>query len=299
MRLTPWKIMIILVILVVGLTLGYTTTQPKTIRIRATTTTSLYVTGLLDYLADQYRLRHPGVIIDFIAVGSGEALRIAESGDICMVLVHAPNLEKQYIDKGVIEDGHIFAYDYFIIAGPLDDPADVRDSKSVVEAFKKIYMAGMEGKTVFVSRGDYSGTHIRELIIWRKVGLNPHGEEWYLETGSGMAQTLLVANEKRGYVLSDIGTYLKLREEGRIPNLEILYSNLTELINIYSIYLVNSCSGIEREYALDFIEFVLGEGQSLIAGYGVDEYGRPLFRPADDRGDQLREIWLDLAEENP
>ncbi len=264
-------------------------------RVRVTTTTSLYATGLLDYLAAEFSKVHPGARIEFIAVGSGEALRRAANGDACMVFVHAPSLEKKYIEMGVLENGRIIAYNYFAIAGPGSDPAGVRGAESAVDAFRRIYQAGEEGRARFVSRGDNSGTHVKEMSIWRMAGLDPRGRSWYLESGQGMAQTLIMADELEAYTLTDTGTFLKLKREGRLPGLEILYTNSTELINIYSVYLVKGCSGEERRVAEMFQEFVY-RNQELIARYGVDRYGRPLFYPAEGREDELRRIWEALAE---
>ena len=267
----------------------------KLVRIRVVTTTSLYATGLLEYLASEFKNVYKNVEFDFIPAGSGEALRRAEMGDACIVFVHAPQLEEKYISKGVIVNHTIFAYNYFIIAGPPNDPADIRNSRTVFEAFMKIYNAGEKEMVIFVSRGDNSGTHIKELSIWEAIGLNPHGRAWYRETGSGMGNTLIVANELKAYVLSDIGTFLKFKKEGRLPNLVILYTNDTELINIYSVYLVASCKGVEKEYAAKFIDFIRSKGQELIAKYGVEEYGQQLFMPAYEKIVFLTEIWERLA----
>jgi len=267
---------------------------PELVRVRVTTTTSLYATGLLDYLADKFKEKYPKVEIDFIAVGSGEALRRAERGDACMVFVHAPSLEKQYMEKGVITGHKIFAYNYFIIVGPPDDPANVKMAENAVAAFRRIYEAGEAGKIKFVSRGDNSGTHVKEMSIWKLAGLDPHGRSWYLESGQGMSQTLVMASELGAYTLSDIGTYLKLKKDGKLPGIELLYSNSTELINIYSIYLVTSCTGKEREYAEKFAEFVYNN-QNLIGSYGVDRYGQPLFYPAEGHEKELQAAWEMLA----
>ncbi|MET1128848.1 MAG: substrate-binding domain-containing protein [Thermoproteota archaeon] len=266
----------------------------RAVRVRVTTTTSLYATGLLDYLADEFKKAHPSVELDFIAVGSGEALRRAEQGDACMVFVHAPSLEKEYIEKGIIEGGRIFAYNFFVIVGPASDPAGVREARTAVEAFQRIYSAGERGAAKFVSRGDVSGTHVRELSIWKLAGLKPQGRSWYLETGQGMAQTLVVASEMSAYTLSDIGTYLELRKEGRIPNLVVLYGNGTELVNVYSVYLVSSCRGEERRAAEEFADFVYTH-QDLVASYGVDDFGQPLFYPARGREAELHKAWEELA----
>ncbi|HIQ10355.1 MAG TPA: tungsten ABC transporter permease [Pyrodictium sp.] len=270
------------------------TSYGKIVRVRVTTTTSLYATGLLDYLADQFYREYPNVRIDFIAVGSGEALKRAAKGDACMVFVHAPSLEREYVEKGVLEQHRIIAYNFFVIVGPQDDPAGVRGAKSATEVFMKIYVAGEEGKATFVSRGDYSGTHVKELSIWRFASLDPRGRPWYRESGAGMAQTLVMANELRAYTLSDIGTYLKLKKDGKLPNLEILYANSTELINIYSVYIVKSCAGEERKYAELFADFIYNN-QDLIGRYGVDKYGQPLFYPAKDKESDLYKIWLKLS----
>ena len=294
---TKFKYIIVIVALVAVAAIGvllYTSYSNKLVRVRVTTTTSLYATGLLDYLADQFYKKYPNVRIDFIAVGSGEALRRAAKGDACMVFVHAPSLEREYIEKGVLEQHRIIAYNFFVIVGPRDDPAGVRSAKNAVEAFRKIYVAGEEGKATFVSRGDNSGTHVKEMSIWKLAGLNPRGRPWYRESGAGMAQTLVMANELRAYTLSDIGTYLKLKKDGKLPNLEILYANDTELINIYSVYIVKSCTGEERKYAELFADFVYNN-QDLIGRYGVDKYGQPLFYPAKGKESDLYKIWLKLS----
>ena len=221
-------------------------------------------------------------------------MRRAEAGDACLVLVHAPSLERRYVEEGVLVGGARFAYNYFVIVGPRGDPANVSGAASAVEAFRRIYAAGEEGLAVFVSRGDRSGTHVRELELWRRAGLDPHGRPWYRESGQGMAQTLIMADELGAYTLSDIGTFLKLERDGRIPGLRLLYSGDPSLINIYSVYLVASCRGRERRAAEEFARFIL-ERQDLIASYGVDRYGQPLFYPAQGREEWLESQWRTLA----
>ncbi len=269
----------------------------RVVRVQVTTTTSLYATGLLDLLADAFTGKHTGVRIEFIAVGSGEALRRAANGDACMVFVHAPSLEKRYIDEGVLTGHRFIAYNYFAIVGPVSDPAGVAKASSAVDAFRRIYAAGEDGRARFVSRGDNSGTHVRETMLWRLAGLDPEGRPWYIVSGQGMAKTLVMADELGAYTLSDTGTFLKLSLDGRIPGLRLLYTNSSELINVYSVYLVKSCSGEAAHYARMFAEFVAGpEGQHIIASYGVEKYGRPLFYPAMGHEEMLREAWERLAE---
>jgi tungstate transport system substrate-binding protein len=269
------------------------------VRLQVTTTTSLYATGLLDMLAEEFAKTHPGVRIEFIAVGSGEALRRAANGDACMVFVHAPSLEKKYIEEGVLRDHRIIAYNFFAIVGPRDDPAGVRGSASAVEAFRKIYEAGEKDAAKFVSRGDNSGTHVRELMLWKLAGLNPEGRPWYIVSGQGMAKTLVMADELGAYTLSDTGTFLKLSLDGRIPGLSLLYTNSSELINVYSVYLVSSCSGEQLAAAKAFALFVSSPaGQKLIASYGVEKYGQPLFYPALGHEEMLKKAWDMLANES-
>ncbi|MEB3806168.1 MAG: substrate-binding domain-containing protein [Desulfurococcales archaeon] len=288
---------IALVLALLALALALQATHGETVRVRATTTTSLYATGLLEHLAREFQSTHRDVTIQYIPVGSGEALKRAERGDACLVLVHAPSLEKRYIDEGVIGYHRIFAYNYFVIVGPGSDPAGVKGSKSIVEVMHRIYNAGEAGRIVFVSRGDRSGTHVRELQLWREAGLDPTGKPWYIETGQGMGETLVIAGNKEAYTLSDIGTYLKFKAEGRIPGLEILYSGDPSLINIYSAYLVTGCSGRERDAAKAFIDFLVSSrGQRLIASYGVEEYGQPLFHPVAGRLSQIEAVWRGMAE---
>ena len=278
-----------------GLT-AYWMFTPHVVRVRISTTTSLYQTGLLDRLAERFEEKHHHVTFEFIAVGTGRALKLAERGDVCAVFVHAPRLEEAYVERGVIVSGRIFAYNYFVIVGPSSDPAGIRGSESAAEAFRRIYRAGEEGRALFVSRGDNSGTHVRELSIWRLAGLDPQGRPWYKEAGQGMAETLVMADEMMAYTLSDISTFLSLKERGRLTNLEVLYSGGEELINIYSAYVVESCGGAERMYAEEFIEFAAGpEGQEIVASYGEEEFGRPLFSPAASRLQELKALWEKLA----
>ncbi|NPA85676.1 MAG: solute-binding protein [Crenarchaeota archaeon] len=257
---------------------------------KVSTTTSLYDTGLLDVLAKAFEEKY-GAKPEFLVVGSGQALRLAKDGAVCLTLVHAPSLEKQYSEY--LTDHIIFAYNYFVIVGPKEDPAGVKDARNATEAFRKIYEAGEAGKALFVSRGDMSGTHVKELSLWKLAGLDPKGRPWYKETGSGMAKTLIIANNMKAYTLSDVSTFLKLKRDGKLPNLEILYSGSEELINIYSGYRVKGC---EDPNAKEFLRFLNStEGQKIIASYGKEEFGRPLFYPAEGKLEWLREVWRELA----
>ncbi|RLE60873.1 MAG: tungsten ABC transporter permease [Thermoprotei archaeon] len=286
----------VIIALVLGLSAIYYFTAPKETILHVSTTTSLYATGLLEELAERFKETHPNVVVQFIPVGSGEALRRAANGDADMVFVHAPSLEKQYIESGILIDGKIIAYNFFVIVGPASDPAGIKDL-SPVDAFRKIFSTGESGNALFVSRGDNSGTHVKELSLWKKAGLNPQGRNWYIESGTGMSDTLLIANEKNAYTLSDIGTYLKLKAEDRI-DLVALVAGGDELLNIYSVYIVNpeKIEGVNYEAAKAFHNFVASDvGQEIIAGYGVKEYGQPLFYPAKDKTGWLKIMWEKLS----
>ncbi len=273
----------------------YQTRQYENV-IRVTTATSLYATGLLDKLAEEFKRRYPEVSIHFIAVGSGEALRRAVRGDADMVLSHAPNLERQYLNDGVLKSGGIFAYNYLIIVGPSEDPANIA-GMDPVRAMTAIYVAGEEGKAKFVSRADKSGTHARELMLWSLAGVNPLNKQWYLELGADMVQTLMVANEKGAYTLSDVSTYLKFSK--RLGGLKTLIEKGDALLNVYSVYVVNSAKvpGVNEKLAEAFMKFILSEeGQKIIEGYGIVEFGRPLFNAANgDPKGELKNAWEDIA----
>jgi len=250
------------------------------------TTTSLYATGLLDYIQERYGELDPGLTIKIIPQGSGAALETAARGDADIVFAHAPNLEKEYIDRGVLKDGVIIAYNYFIVVGPRDDPAGISDSKDIEEVFQKIYQAGEEGKAKFVSRGDRSGTHVRELMLWEAAGLKPGGD-WYIESGSGMGETLLLANQLGAYTLSDVGTYTIFSKKGKINELTKLFEKDDKLLNIYSIYLV---SGRETEDAKRFYQYVIDNISRLIREFNERE-GATIFYPVDTFEGDLKLLW--------
>ncbi len=266
------------------------------VKVFVSTTTSLYQTGLLERLANEFSKQYPNVQLVFIVVGSGEALERASRGDVCVVLSHAPSLEIKYINNGSIRRHTIFAYNYFVVVGPEEDPAGVSKALNVVEAFKKIFEAGEKGLTTFVSRGDKSGTNVKELQLWSLAGLNPVGRGWYKDCGCGMTQALIMSNQLSSYVLSDVSTFLKVKRNGLIPHLKILFSNSTELINVYSAYISSKCGGIELKYAEEFLNFLVSDvGQDVIAGYGVGEYGQQLFYSVRGVEERLLAVWKQLS----
>ena len=243
------------------------------------TTTSLYDTGFLDEVARIFKEEY-GIEIHFIAKGTGAAINDAKLGISDAILVHAKSLEEEFLKEGYGVNRKIFAYNFFVIVGPKDDPAEIR-GLNVVEAMRRIVEAGREGKIIWVSRGDLSGTNVKEISLWEAAGFNYEElrrEPWFRETGAGMGQTLLYTNNVKAYTLSDISTYLKYKREGRIDNLEILVDKGEELINVYSIIIVKDTKKFDLAMKLE--KWLVTEGQELIKNFGRDEFGKPLFNPA-------------------
>jgi tungstate transport system substrate-binding protein len=239
-------------------------------RLLITTTTSLYETGLLQALADEYQ-RESGVKVHFIPLGTGQALEFARRGDADGVMVHAPSLEERFLLDNFGWGRKVFAYNFFYIVGPSSDPAGAR-GQDVLTALRKIAEAGRAGKVRWISRGDNSGTHLKELALWQLSGVEARGG-WYIETGSGMSNTLRVASEMGAYTLTDMGTYLFLYERRQVK-LEVMVGEDKNLLNVYSIMGVRKSR--KREKVMDFARFLVSDrGQDLIAGFK-----KGLFSPA-------------------
>ncbi len=257
-------------------------TNPGVLRIA--TTTSLYDTGLLDALEAKYE-NVSGVDVQITAQGTGQALDTARRGDVDLVLVHSPGLEQEFIDEGYGINPHCFAYNNFLIVGPDSDPAKIKNM-TPEEAFKAIYIAGKNNTpgVAFVSRGDNSGTHNREQQIWKAAGYNyttdiQDSGNWYVETGSGMGETLTIANQKEAYTLTDIGTYLAFKSQ---LNLVQLVTEGGELMNRYSAIAVNpeKNPGVNIDESNRFIDWITSnETKTFIGEFGVAEFGQPLFVP--------------------
>ncbi len=254
--------------LLLGLSVYQRTVAGK--RLVVSTTTSLYETGLLQALGEEYE-RVSGTRIDFIPLGTGQALEFAKRGDADGTVVHAPSLEGKFLRENHGVGRRIFAYNFFAIVGPPADPAGTK-GENVLSALQKIAEAGRAGKVKWVSRADDSGTHAKELKLWQLAGIQPAGE-WYIETGSGMSSTLRVASEMGAYTLTDLGTYLNLREKNRLK-LEIMVGEDRNLLNVYSVIAAKKSGRLGQ--MLDFIRFLTSErAQGLIS-----EFRGGLFHPA-------------------
>jgi tungstate transport system substrate-binding protein len=198
------------------------------------TTTSTQDSGLLDVLVPLFE-RDSGLTVKTIAVGTGQSLALAARGEADVVLVHAPELEKKYVSEGKLLNRRLVMYNDFVIIGPAEDPARIKNETSAAQAMKAIAQSGSR----FVSRGDNSGTNILEKALWKMAGVQPVGP-WYIESGQGMGMTLGVADDRNAYTLTDRGTYLAYQKRLRLP---ILVQGDRPLLNIYSVMQVNPANG--------------------------------------------------------
>jgi tungstate transport system substrate-binding protein len=254
-------------------------------RLIISTTSSLYETGFLDVIKTNFEAKNPDMNISFISQGTGLAIQTAMRGDADMILVHAPSSEYEFLKGGYGVNRKILAYNFFIIVGPADDPAGIA-GKSPSDALKRIRSAGLNGTTVWVSRGDNSGTYSKEKTLWKSIGLDVtelRTEKWYLEAGSTMTPTLKMANEKHGYTLSDIGTYLSNFKNHNI-DLEKLVEASESMLNVYSAIADNpnnpNMTKTNYEGSMQLIRYLISDaGQQLFANYGVNDYGQALFQP--------------------
>ncbi|TSA46528.1 MAG: tungsten ABC transporter substrate-binding protein [Deltaproteobacteria bacterium] len=238
------------------------------------TTTSTQDSGLLDVLIPAFE-KKTGYFVKTIAVGSGQAMAMGRKGEADVLLVHSPDAEKKFVAEGSGVNRLIVMHNDFIVVGPAADPAAIKGAKSTVEAFKKIAAAG----SLFLSRGDNSGTHSKEKGIWKAAGINPEGQKWYQETGLGMGQTLNVAAEKKGYTLADRGTWLSLQQKLGLP---ILKEGDPILLNVYHVIPVNPVKWpkVNADGAKAFSDFMVSaETQRIIKTFGVEKYGGALFFP--------------------
>jgi len=240
------------------------------------TTTSTDNTGLLDYLAPKFQAA-TGIELRWTATGTGKALKLGENCDVDILMVHAPAAEKKFVDDGFGVDRREIMYNDFVIIGPPGDPAGIK-GKSIKDALSAIEAT----KSVFVSRGDNSGTHKKELSLWKAAGLPvPEKESWYVQTGQGMLKTINVAAEKDGYTMTDRGTYIKYENNmGGKPPLVILVEGDKALLNQYSVIAVNPkyCPNVKTDLAQAFIQWIISpETQKAIGDFKL--LGKTLFTP--------------------
>jgi tungstate transport system substrate-binding protein len=243
--------------------------QPR--KLTLATTTSTRDSGLLDALLPVFR-EQTGIDVKVVAVGSGQAIELGRRGDADVLLTHAPDAEQKFVEEGFAKERIPVFYNDFVLIGP--DSPSLRENfpKTVSEALTRI---ASENRT-FISRGDDSGTHRKEQALWKAAGIEPTFSN-YLSSGSGMAQTLRVAEEKQGWTLTDRGTFLVLKSEIKST---IQIEGDPELINPYAVMAVDPVRHphVEAQTAQEFIHFLKEEStRKLISEFGKDKYGQALF----------------------
>jgi tungstate transport system substrate-binding protein len=266
-----WRSLVVALTIALALpTFGIAQAKPSII---LATTTSTQDSGLLDVLVPRFE-KERGIEVKVIAVGTGAALRMAGTGDADVVLVHAPDAERKYVESGDLIDGRLVMHNDFVIVGPSADPAGVKTVKTAADAMRAIAARG-----VFISRGDDSGTHAAERALWAAARVDPKSLDRREETGQGMGATLNVADQKRAYTLTDRGTYLSLRKR---LNLLILFQGDPSLRNVYHVYVVNPARHPKARHAeaRAFIEFLVSPAiQQAIGAFKQDIHGESLFYP--------------------
>lgn len=240
-------------------------------------TTSTQDSGLFDELIPAFE-KVSVYKVKVIAVGSGEAIKLGVKGEADVLLVHSRKAEDQFVADGYGINRKDVMHNDFIIVGPESDPAKIKGMESAAEAFKAIADSG----SIFLSRADDSGTHKKELSIWEKAQVNPAGD-WYIETGQGMGETLIIAQEKQGYTLTDNATWFATKSSPGSSLVELVKGDKA-LYNPYGVIAVNPEKHpnlkINYKGATAFIDFITGgQGQKIIKEFGVAEYGKPLYYP--------------------
>jgi tungstate transport system substrate-binding protein len=238
-------------------------------------TTSTENSGLFGYILPMFE-KNTGIKVKVVARGTGAAIEMGKRGDADVVFVHAKEQELKAVEEGLFVNRHDVMYNDFVIIGPPNDPAKIQGTKSAAEAFLKIDKSG----ELFVSRGDNSGTHTKELAIWKKAGTDPKGQKWYLEVGQGMEKTQRIANEKRAYTLTDRGTWLATKDNDKLE-MAIVLEGDPVLFNQYGVMAVNPGKHKHVKYkeAVEFINWLISkDGQQAIASF-KDNLGNQLFIP--------------------
>ena len=251
--------------------------------LRLATTTSTENSGLLQHILPEFE-KQLDVTVEVIAVGTGQAIALGKSGDADVLLVHAPDVESRFIAEGHGTDRQNVMYNDFIIVGPKHDPASIQGVSSAVEAMTTIF----ESNEPWASRGDESGTHMKENVLWAVAGIEPlASDKWYFSLGQGMGATLQYSNETDSYTLTDRATYLT--QSDMLPFLDIMvggqsisYNPDHNLYNPYSIIPVNPSKSVlvNHKLSLQFVDwFLSAETQNRIGNFRLSQLGQPIFYP--------------------
>ncbi len=265
--------------------------------LRIATTTSLDNSGLLSLIIPDFEYEYE-VEVEIIAVGTGQALALGENGDVDLVLVHAPELEIDFVESGFGNERYVIMYNDFVILGSANDPANISNLTKSADALINISNA----KSDFISRGDNSGTHFKENQIWTEAGINPEENgDWYHSVGQGMGASLVLANEKEAYILSDRGTYLSQKEN--LENLVVLFGGDSSdknpdslLQNTYSVIPINpdKFENINNDLSELFVEWISSvEIQKEIGEFGVGNFGIPLFYPNSNEWNSSNSLYIE------
>jgi tungstate transport system substrate-binding protein len=260
-----------------GLAVGQT---PNSNELIVLTTTTTQDSGILKHITEAFQSK-TGFNVKTIVAGSGDILKQGARGEGDVLLTHSPAAEKEWMKQGHGLSRRLVMYNDFVIIGMPDDPAGVKGLKAA-DALKRI----AEKKAVFVSRGDQSGTHVRELAMWKRAGIDPKGQSWYRETGQGQGLTMEVAMQQQGYTFTDRGTYLVHAKRLGLP---ILVEGDPGLFNIYHVMPVDPAKFPKANAAAAkaFADYLVSpEGQERIGEFGKAQYGRPLFVPAADKTEE-------------
>lgn len=260
-------------ILVLAVVNGVALSAEKEILCASTTSTEN--SGLFGYILPIFE-KNTGIKVKVVARGTGAAIEMGKRGDADVVFVHAKEQELKAVEEGFFVNRHDVMYNDFVIIGPPNGPAKIKGIKSAEEAFRKIAKTG----ELFVSRGDSSGTHTKELAIWKKAGIDSKGQKWYLEVGQGMEKTQRIANEKRAYTLTDRGTWLATKDNDKLEMVIVLEGDPV-LFNQYGVMAVNpeKHKHVKYKEAMEFINWLISkDGQQAIASF-KDKQGNPLFIP--------------------
>lgn len=272
---------LLIMLLAIGLLAGCGTTEEQATpaepagSIILATTTSTQDSGLLDYLLPEFT-KDTGIEVQTVAVGTGAAIQMGVDGEADVLLVHSKADEEEFMANGDGVERSDVMYNDFILVGPTSDPAGIKAAyaSDIVGALKAIN----DAKAKFVSRGDDSGTHKKELKLWKAAAITPEGD-WYISAGQGMGPVLTMASEQQAYTISDRATYLSMKDT---LDLEIVCEGSADLLNQYGVITVNPEKNdqINYEGAKAFYDWMISDkGQELIGKYGVEEYGQALFTP--------------------
>jgi tungstate transport system substrate-binding protein len=274
------KIFTLLLVVFLSSLAACSRTSPSNSNLLLVSTTSTQDSGLLDVLLPAFS-KATGVHVQLVAVGSGQALKLGEQGNADVLLVHSPAAENDFMAKGFGIDRRLVMHNDFVIVGPKSDPASLHTQTTAVNSFKGIFTSA----STFVSRGDNSGTNVKELSLWKSAGLDPLKQNWYLESGQGQGATLSIASEKQAYALTDRGTFLAYKAN---IDLIILFEHDPVLLNIYHVITVNpqKWPHVNVQAAKVFADYLTSQaGQDIIRNFGVEKYGQPSFYPDANKTD--------------